>query len=306
MPFCEKRTTVVTQFVRRLRGGAQSILAQAGDGLFYVVKFAGNPQGENLLFNESAGAELYRACGLNTPSWKPLLLTDAFLDRNPQCWFQTETGLVKPTAGLCFGSSFLGDESTRLFEILPEGSFNRIRNQVSFWLAWLVDICAEHADNRQALFLEDARRRLDAYFVAQGHLFGGPKGNRRVHFVASRYLDFRVYPNISSTHLLDFSRNLGALNLDALGARIRNLPDEWMFGSALDSFQRCLNRLSDSVLLQNLLETIVPSVARRTDFEQSAPHHCRAPEPGVLRSGVQPRIQTLNSIGHRVCHPVCD
>jgi hypothetical protein len=37
-----------------------------------------------------------------------------------------------------------------------------------------------------------------------------------VHFVASRYLDFRVYPNISSTHLLDFSRNLGALNLDAL------------------------------------------------------------------------------------------
>jgi len=50
---------VVTQFIRKVRGGSQAILAKASDGRMYVVKFRNNHQGPNQLFNECMGTELY-------------------------------------------------------------------------------------------------------------------------------------------------------------------------------------------------------------------------------------------------------
>lgn len=87
-----KDFAVITRHIRNLRGGSQAILAEASDGLSYVLKFTNNLQGANLPFNESAGHELYRACGLNGPSWKQLLLTDAFIDQNRDCWMQSPEG----------------------------------------------------------------------------------------------------------------------------------------------------------------------------------------------------------------------
>ena len=135
-----KDRAFVTHFVRKLPGGSQSILARACDGFQYVVKFANNLQGPNLLFNESAGSELYRACGLPVPEWRPIEVSDSFLDKNPDCWMQTEKGYLRPASGLCFGSRFLGGNDKRLFEILPGSMFNRVHNQVNFWLAWLIDV----------------------------------------------------------------------------------------------------------------------------------------------------------------------
>lgn len=286
----------VSQFVRKLRGGSQPILVQASDGLLYVAKFADNLQGANLLFNESIGAELYRACGLNVPLWKPLLLTDAFLDRNPACWIETEHGLSRPAAGLCFGSRFLGAEGTRLLEILPGTSYHRIRNRASFWLAWLVDICAEHVDNRQALFLEDPQGRFEACFVDQGHLFGGARGNQRLHFIASRYLDPRIYPTISSEQHRIFRNVLGALDADALWRQACALPDEWKMESALKGFGRCVQRLSQPVLIENLLETITDSGMRRRGIDHCIPRNGRRLPATVLCSGVQAGVAVRDSL----------
>ena len=153
----------VIRYIRNLRGGSQPILVQASDGLLYVVKFTNNLQGANLCFNEGIGTELYRACRLAVPSWRPLLVTDAFIGRNPDCWMQTPEGRLRPDPGLCFGSRFLGDSGMRLLEILPSTSFKRVRNLKNFWLAWMIDICAHHADNRQALFHEDPERPAERF-----------------------------------------------------------------------------------------------------------------------------------------------
>jgi hypothetical protein len=96
----------VQRHVRNLNGGSQPILAQASNGLFYVVKFINNLQGPNLLFNESIGSELYRACGLSVPSWEPLIVSESFIESNPGCWMQTPEGRRRPASGLCFGSRF--------------------------------------------------------------------------------------------------------------------------------------------------------------------------------------------------------
>jgi hypothetical protein len=286
---------VVTRHIQNLHGGSQPILAQASDGLLYVVKFTNNLQGANLPFNESIGSELYCACGLPVPSWKPLLVTSSFIDRNPDCWMQTPDGYLRPSSGLCFGSRFLGGDGIRLLEILPGTSFKPVRNRKSFWLAWLIDICAGHADNRQAIFLEDAMCGLEAFFVDQGHLFGGPKGEQRPRFLASRYLDPRIYPNVSSKELLNFQKVARCLDVDKLWKRIQALPDDWKTKSAIDRFAQCLCRLSTPNLLRNILDTMVEAQRQANEREEIKKPSGRKPKVPVLR----PRIQVAG-LEHRL------
>jgi hypothetical protein len=251
-----KDSVSITHFIRNLRGGSQPILAQASDGHTYVVKFANNLQGPNLLFNESVGSELYRACGLPVPAWRPVLVSDSFLDKHPDCWMQTPGGRLRPTSGLCFGSRYLGESDKRLLEILPNSSFMRVRNQGSFWLAWLIDVCAEHVDNRHAIFVQSADGWLDPYFVDHGHLFSGPNSDMRKNFRASRYLDTRIYGEVTSEALLHFKNAALTLNTDAFWQRLGAIPAEWRRPSALVGFERCLQRLADPLLVQSVLDTI--------------------------------------------------
>jgi hypothetical protein len=304
MSVLNKNFTVVTRYIRRLRGGSQPILAQASDGLLYVIKFTNNLQGPNLCFNESIGNELYRACGLQVPTWKPLLVLDSFLDQNPDCWLQTAQGRLRPEPLMCFGSRFLGGPGVRLFEILPQTSFKRVRNLKSFWLAWLIDICARHADNRQALFLEDAKGRLGVHFVDNGHLFGGPNGDsnttcdRKYHcrvrdrelvraFRCSRYLDSRIYQSVSSSYLMDLKRMVGSLDADRLWRNIQTLPEDWKTKSALDGFTHCLCTLSTPSLLQDIVDSMVGIQERLDELEGFKPRIERKPPAEVLCAGVQ-------------------
>jgi hypothetical protein len=286
LPAFGKVSVYVTQYIRNLRGGSQSILAQASDGQLDVVKFTNNLQSANLLFNESMGTELFQACGLAVPSWRPLLLTDAFIDRNPGCWMQTEEGRLRPEPGLCFGSHFLGGEGIRLLEILPETSYKRVRNRESFWLAWMIDICARQADSRQAIFLEDAQGWQDAYFVDHGHLFGGPKGEQKPRFLASRYLDPRIYQSVSSDCLLSFRAIAAALDVDRFWHRVQTLPQSWKMASALNGLAECLGRLSNANLLRNVLDTMVDAHQRREEFERNGHQDGRKPPAEVLCLGV--------------------
>lgn len=280
-----KGLAVVTEYFRSLRGGSQPILAKASDGLIYVVKFGNNPQGSNLLFNESAGTEVYRACGLSVPSWRPLLVTDSFIDANPDCWFHTAEGRLRPESGLCFGSRYLGGDGDALFEILPESSFKRVTNQSSFWLAWMIDICAGHTDNRQAIFLKGAKGGPRAFFVDHGHLFGGPNGEEWRHFSSCRYLDPRIYGDLSSRCRLDLLRVAETLDVDRLWRRIQMVTGDWKTASSLVATQRFLDRLSDINLLRNVVDTMVSACQegigcgkRKAYVERSSP---------ILRFGVQ-------------------
>ena len=259
----------VTRYIRGLRGGTQPMLAGASDGYAYVVKFTNNLQGQQVLFNEGAGSEMYRACGLSGAHWSPLFVSDGFLDRNRDCWMRTADGLRRPEPGLCFGSRFLGGDGQRLFEILPGSNFTRIPERSTLWLAWLIDICCEHADNHQAVFVEDGERQLHAQFIDHGHMFGGPHGLDRPRPHASSYLDPRVYPDLLSSELTGFLRRLSELDTDRLVRQVNDLPDDWKSDSALGCFERCIDRLSTESLLRNVLDEIEDIHRRRTRSERS-------------------------------------
>jgi hypothetical protein len=214
---------------------------------------------------------------------------------------QTPEGRLRPASGLCFGSRFLGGDGNRILEILPGSSFNRVRNHTTFWLAWLVDVCAEHCDNRQAIFVEDTDQWLSAYFVDHGHLFGGPNGELKKNFLASRYIDARIYVKVSSESLWNIQNVLWALDADSLLQRIKEFPADWMQASARDSFERCLQRLTKPFLVQNILETIIDALERRTVTESEDRGCEQKPTARVLRPGL-----LGSGFGHRLAHnPAC-
>jgi len=288
------------QFVRKLRGSSQPMLVRASDGQLYVAKFRMNLQGPNVLFNEAAGTELYRAFGLSVPAWKQLLVSEEFIDNNPDCWIQTADGVLRPNAGLCFGSQHLGTNGARLLEILSGSGLKRVRNQMSFWMAWLLDICAEHVDNRQAIFVEDATGGSTAFFVDHGHLFGGPTAGQRLNFLASRYLDPRMYPEVGNKQAQEFFHAARNLNVDLLWRRIQALPTDWKTESGLGMFAECLFRLSDPAMLRDIFDSLVESVQRTNQRHQPMPAIARpAPLmlvfPGMQTAPVEQRPATLSA-----------
>jgi hypothetical protein len=261
---------IVTHYRRNLRGGSQPILAQASDGLLYVLKFTNNLQGPNLSFNESTGTDLFRACGLSVPAWKPLLITDSFLDNNRNCWLQTQEGSLRPASGLCFGSQFIGSDGGRILEILPGSSFQRVINHAAFWTAWLIDICAEHADHRQAIFTARSDGWSEAIFIDHGHMLGGPEGKQRKSFRASRYLDERIYRSISVQQARDIRRILARLDANRLWQMSEALPDEWKTVSAREAFARCLNRLATASLLRRIFDAMIESRRQSDELDRRA------------------------------------
>jgi hypothetical protein len=212
---------------------------------------------------------------------------DAFLDQNPDCWMHTMGGRLRPDSCFCFGSRFLGGDGIRLQEVLPGTSFRRVRNHQDFWLAWLIDICARHADARQAIFRETAEDGLTLFFFDHGHLFGGPKGELQPHFLESRYLDFRIYQNVSSQYLLDLQKVVTSLDSEKLWGQVQTRPTPWKTESALNGLQQFLNRLSTPMLVQGILEVMVDADERNNGFARSKCRVGTSSSISVLFPGIQ-------------------
>ncbi|WP_420236687.1 hypothetical protein ACOBR2_13750 [Telmatobacter bradus] len=262
----------VTNYLRRLRGGSQPILARASDDQLYVVKFLANPQGRNLLFNEAAGNELFKSMRLPVPKWKQLLLTDEFLESNRN--FMRENIALCGIAheqGMCFGSRYMGGNDQDLLEILPRSSFKRVRNVEVFLQAWMLDVAAGHTDNRQALFLREASGHLKALFVDHGNMFRGASGSVTPHMLASAYLDKRIYPEISGTMRAKILRQANEMDSNSLWKKVLNLPEEWQSPEALANFANCLEQLADVRKMESILEKVLyfAGQARRQAMDQS-------------------------------------
>jgi hypothetical protein len=278
--------------IRKLRGGSQPILVRASDACFYIVKFLNNLQGPNLLFNEALGTELFRRVGLPVPEWRPVYVSDEFIDQNPQCWMETEHGQLRPQAGWCFGSRYLGVENAALYEILPGQSFNRVENRKDFWTAWVIDVFCGHADNRQTIFREQKATGLKAYFIDHGHLFGGASGVDSPVFLASRYLDPRIYINSSEQHVNYILRIIKNLDSLALFDIANNLPEGWSTETAISGLKRFVLRISDPVLLSSAVHCILDieehtrEVYDRRQARDSSEFKCSDMHSKILPSGV--------------------
>lgn len=271
--------------LRNLHGSSQPLLAEADDGGLYIVKFQSCNAGQHELFNEAAGSALYRAIGLSVPNWRPVRVTQKFLDQNPMAVRETVTGRTTPSTGFAFASSLIVGHQNRCLDLLPSSAIARLRHAEMFWLAWLVDVCASHSDNRQAVFTESADGGIDATFIDHGRMFGGLTGFDRPKVLASRYLDARFYPEFTTATFRTVQRLLLRFNADTCLRQITTVPDTWVTSEGLSIFQTTLSRLSEQNVWENMLNEIVATHTR----------HKPQREHGTLQFGNAPDCRVLHS-----------
>jgi hypothetical protein len=245
------------KFVKSMRGTYLPVLAQASDGHCYIVKLGHSAHRMDLAFNESAGSELFAACGLQVPAWRPVEVTREFL-------LQAKAGLASVAGmssdfcepGLIFGSRWLGSSSQRIYQILSAADFSRIRDRRSFWTAWLVDLCAEQTSRRQALFVEDGAQQLDPYFVDHGSLFRGVSRDGLPDSACGRYHDPRIYEPLSAAEAAGIVSKLMSVDLDTLRKQIDGLPGDWRRPESIGAFEAALERIASGSVLQQWLLSI--------------------------------------------------
>ncbi|MFP5237308.1 MAG: HipA family kinase [Acidobacteriota bacterium] len=281
---CRSTSVTAGRFVRRLTGGSQAMLVDASDGRQYVVKFANNPQGPNVLCNEALGTELYRALGLPVPEWTTVLIPRTFLLRYPNCSMAKFNSGVELETGLCFGSRVVAAPAGRIYEMLPGSFIRRVANRSDFWLAWLVDLCADHRDNRQSIFTEYSSG-LHAIFVDHGHMFGGPDGSRKTPLTGPRYWDTRVYALPDAEKISRRLRRISStLDTDRLFKRMQEIPEAWLVESALENFHTCIERLCRADYLEKTFEEVLAAFENSYANGRAIPQLEHSEHPALLCS----------------------
>src|SRR5580698_1638262 len=99
---------LAVQASRRMRGGAQSQLMLGADGKLWVVKFQNNPQHLRVLANEMIATRLAEAVGLTVPVTDVVEVSDWLIAHTPGMQVEMPRGRERYTAGLQFGSRFIG------------------------------------------------------------------------------------------------------------------------------------------------------------------------------------------------------
>jgi hypothetical protein len=196
---CSNAILAASKYIRKMKGGSQSILVQGNDGKYYVVKMAGNPQGVNVLANELLGSLIAKSVGLPVAEGKGIYLSDSFIDSYPDLWSELISGRLRPDKGLHFGSLFVGQPSgpSRPTEYISPSRVNMITNRDAFVGIYILDVWANHRDNRQALLqrtLNDSTQ--EAFFIDHGHMFGGPAWDFKRCPGAAFHLEMSVYSGL--------------------------------------------------------------------------------------------------------------
>src|SRR6059058_1079661 len=143
---------IATDYIRAMRGGAQSHMLTANDGHAYVVKFANNPQSLRVLVNEWLGCSIGRALGLTIPEPAILYVPATLVESSPSLVIQVSNATLKCSYGLAFGSRFISEG--QLFDYLPDSALSQVENVREFSGVFALDRWLCNCDGRQVVFCE--------------------------------------------------------------------------------------------------------------------------------------------------------
>jgi hypothetical protein len=212
-------------------GGAGALLALC-DNKHYVIKCARNPQGPNVLANEVIGSALMDAFALPTARRRC-----AKYSPSARCPFDHSEN------DLHFASELLEPSyGGRLYSFLPSSFVPRIENRSDFVGALVFDIWAGSTDVRQAVFVEDHKRRtFKAVFIDNGHLFGGPHWEFSLRPGTAICLDLNVYTDLLDPRIIEsWITRIETTVPQILPGLISTLPCQWYKGDTA--------RLQDTLL----------------------------------------------------------
>lgn len=218
----------VTGWLYKLNGCSQPSLITASDGSFYVVKFNGFP-GRDGLMNEVVGTELARRVGFPTPNWRPVQVSDGFLDEHPGMWYRQGNTVIRPRAGLHFGSQLAPDgQVRRVYQVIPREWWGHVDNRADFVGMVVLDCWMNNCDRRQAIFVRTAERGFRAYFVDFDHALGGRHRDRQACPRVVMVPDLTAYKGVWSLAAADRAkRAIEEIGEDWIASMLQSVPESW-------------------------------------------------------------------------------
>ena len=245
----------VIHVVRAQNGGSQSRLVLCDDGKLYVMKMHPNPQGPNVLANEALGAILLSGLGLTVPLWRPLTINLQTLPLFPELAMEARDKITFPACGVHFGSEFLGGSEVNLFDFIPESYQRKVTNAEQFAAIRLFDMWANHQDQRQCVYRRTKETGVyEAFFLDNGHLFGGPGWLMDARHHRSKWLAHAPQAKSGRKRrersLALFERVIPTLLREAIAL----VPSEWYEDDINDLYIRLLRRLGTLRALDEDLE----------------------------------------------------
>ncbi|WP_158945305.1 HipA family kinase [Granulicella sp. S190] len=234
------------QYVRKMKGGSQSMLVRANDGRNYVVKMSDNPIGPNLLANEHVGSLVAKAVGLPVAEAKGIWLSDSFIDSHPDLWFELPSGVRRPNKGMHFGSLLVGQTSgaDRPTEYISPSRVSMITNRQAFLGMYLLDVWANHQDNRQAIFRRSSTNAQEVCFIDHGHMFGGPEWNFQGNLGSALHLEMAVYTDLwQDEQVASWISRFQTIIPEVLTSIVAPMPSEWYSGNLRELLSNLADRL---------------------------------------------------------------
>ena len=242
------------RLVRKMRGGAQAHLVEAGDGHFYVLKFKNNPQHRRILINELVSTALLRYLRIPTPDAGIVQVDEEFLVENPDVFIQLGSRRIPVEPGPHFGSRFPGDPNgLAVYDFLPDLLLPKVANLREFLGVFVFDKWAANSDSRQSVF-HRARVRTPGMgvqehvaFVAlmmdNGYMFDGPSWRFADSPLTGLYHRPLVYEHVRSAD--DFQPWLSLVENfpeEAIDDACKQIPAAWLDGDE-DDLERLLEKL---------------------------------------------------------------
>jgi hypothetical protein len=206
-----------------------------------------NPQGPNVLANEWLGSALIKGAGLPLANPRCVYVPDRFIDDNPGIWFETSEGRRRPQSGIHFGSEFVGQPGgpSRSNDYISRASLMKLSNREAFVGMYVLDLCVNSQDHRQAIMVPDKPGRLAIQFIDHGHMFGGPRWQFADRRGMSMYLERSVYQieNLEE-QMASWISHLEQSVPRALSEAVDTLPPTWYKGDTEWLQHTVLERLS--------------------------------------------------------------
>jgi hypothetical protein len=248
---------IACRHIRKMRGGAQSHLIEAGNGQYYVVKFQNNPQHRRILVNELIAGVFLGHLQISAPEAAIIQVSENFLAANPEVSIQLGAKKLAVLPGWHFGSGYPGDPAKiAVYDFIPDSLLEKVTNLRDFLGALVFDKWAANADGRQSIFFRARLKKwsvsadvhpLRVGFLAQmidhGFLFNGPHWNFPDSAVQGLYPRRMVYEKVRSWDdfqpWLDLVTNFPE---EVVDRAYKQIPPEWIAGDE-EELEKLLEQL---------------------------------------------------------------
>ncbi len=261
-----------TRFLRKMRGGAQSHLIEAGDGHAYVVKFTNNPQHRRILVNEWLASRFLAYLQFTAPPAAAVELTRDFLEEHPAIHMQLGSSRIPVPPGRHFGSRFPGDpERLTVYDFLPDVLLGKVGNRKQFLGMLAFDKWAGNSDSRQAVFFrarvraegappeDEGRPSWVATMIDHGFVFDGPQWSFADAPLAGIYHRPLYYEEVRSLDdLQPWLERIESFPEHIVDEALRTMPDEW-----LEDDEHAVSGLLDKLLRRRTRVTSLIDQLRR-------------------------------------------